>query len=189
MINENSAKLTTQDAYLTAINLNKKDLEVKNTPIGKYYSYKGLDLLTEDCEFIDAFYNTSGSVDQGAIYRKLAMCLEGFNFGNSFESYVNFIVDDSPTKDEFAEKVDDLMTFITADDDRMIKVMKKLETLESVNGSFDHDNKKYAFTIVDTKKCSNELGISEEMLGYILGMLDEYAPTITCDGDSCTFKL
>ncbi len=67
--------------------------------------------------------------------------------------------------------------------------MKKFEKLKSINGSFNHSSKKYNFTINDTSDCAKELGISEEGLGYILAMLDEYAPKTSFSGNSYTFKL
>lgn len=47
--------------------------------------FKGIKLLSEDCEWVDSLLNTKGTVNQGAIYRKMAMLSE-YAPTNSFEN-------------------------------------------------------------------------------------------------------
>lgn len=40
----------------------------------------------------------------------------------------------------------------------------------------------------ETKACAEEMMISEEMLGYTIARLDEYAAEVVFDGDTCTIR-
>lgn len=180
----------TRKYYIIATTLTKYDLDKKSYSFANYYSYNGLDLTSDDCEFIDASYNFKGEVNQGAIYRKLATLLEGYNAGfNNGSDISKFALGfETSSTEEFNPYYNNLSTFIVTKNP-LQAIMKKFEKLESINGSFDHTNKKYDFTINSTTDCAKEMGISEECLGYILAMLDEYAPDISFSENSCTFKL
>lgn len=176
------------DAYITATTLTKKDLTKENSATGTKYYYEDLPLLSEDVEWIENSINKKGTVNQGAIYRKLAKLLEGYAIHlNNGSSYSKYIFGSTLSTEEFAQYADVVSEFITSEDS-LYHVLKKFESLECVEGEFDYGNNYWAFTIADLTQCAEEMQISEEMLGYIFAMLDEYAPTITFDGNSCTFE-
>lgn len=175
----------TYQTYNAAINLSKEQL----TDTGRGYSYRGLDLLSEDCDWIDSGLNKKGTVNQGAVYRKMAKLLVGFNMHmNDYEDYAEILLGFTPkTRDDFVPYANNAMTFIT-EKKELQNIMKKFESVKCVKGSFNYKFGtlgKYSFRIKNLKDCAEEMQISEEMLGYILAMLDEYAPTIKFDGEEC----
>ena len=173
--------------YTEAVNLTKSQLIKTN----KGYSYNGLDLLSEDCDWIDSSLNEKGGVNQGAVYRKIAMLLLGYemriaNYQKFSQTLIGFIPESS---DDFAPYAKNAMQFITLDND-IVNIMKKFESLECVQGDFDYnsgDFGKFSFKIYDLKECAEKMQISEEMLGYIFALLDEYAPEIKFKDNSCSF--
>lgn len=174
-------------AYTAAVNLTKDQL----TKTSKGYSYNGLDLLSEDCEWIDSKLNKEGTVNQGAVYRKLAKLLQGFemkfaDYTDFSEMLIGFIPE---ARDDFITYAENAMNFITEEND-IQNIMKKFESLDCVDGSFDYEYGKlgkYSFEINDLEKCAEEMQISEEMLGYIFALLDEYAPKIEFNDNKCLF--
>lgn len=178
----------TYSAYITATTLTKANLKKETTATGTKYYYQDLPLLSEDVEWIESSINKEGTVNQGAIYRKLAKLLEGYaihiNNGNGYSKY---IFSDAVSIDEFGQYATIVSEFIT-NEDSLYHVLKKFESLECVEGNFDYVNNSWSFSITDLTQCAEEMQISEEMLGYIFAMLDEYAPTIAFDGNSCTFE-
>lgn len=181
---KDSGENITYKYYTIATSLSKEQLDVNSLGV---YIYEDLPLTSDDSEWIDDPIN-DGSVNQGAIYRKLAMCLKGFSIGNDWKGYAKYILGFTPeSREDFAKEVEDLKTYIVMDDP-LTAVMKKFESLESITGTFDYMVKKYEFDIQDLKACANELKISEEMLGYIFAMLDEYAPEISFNANTCTFS-
>lgn len=172
--------------YTEACNITKKNLKIT---VGGGLSYGDFRITEPDLKWIDNPLNTSGTVENGAIYRYLANCLEAFDYGNSWETYSKHIVPVPPTtRDEFAAVVPDLAQFITHTQPGR-NVLMKLSTLESVKGSFDFEAKNFSFVISDLTECAKEMGISEEMLGYILAMMTEYAPEMTVEENTCVFSL
>ena len=93
------------------------------------------------------------------------------------------------TKEEADSYADNASEFIIEEGQALPAIMKKLQTLNCVSGVFDFENWKYAFTISDLTECAKEMMISEEMLGYILAELSEYAPEVSFDGNSYSFSL
>lgn len=177
-----------EDAYNIAISLTKKDL------VGSKgnWMFKNIKLLSEDCKWIDSTLNTNGTVNQGAIYRKMAMLLEGFQSKlNKYTDYSEILLGFTPdSRDEFVLYADNAMTFIVTSQP-LKPIMQALEKVSCVKGEFDYDKNTlgvYDFTITDLSVCANELKISEEMLGYTLAMLSEYAPTISFEDNSCHIK-
>ena len=172
-------------AYDTAISLTKKDL----TGSKGSWKFQNITLLSEDCEWIDSSLNTKGTVNQGAIYRKMAMLLEGFQAKfNNYTDYSEMLLGFTPdSREEFVPYADNAMTFIVTS--QPIKpIMRALEKVSCVSGKFDYEKNTlgvYDVTIADLSVCAKELKISEEMLGYTLAMLSEYAPTISFENNSC----
>lgn len=177
------------NTYVTAITLTKADLTKKNTSTGTKYYYQDLPLLSEDVEWIDNPINKNGTVNQGAIYRKLAKLLTGYTLGlNNGSSYSKYIFGDDCSTDEFSKHAPIVSEFIT-NEDSLYHILKKFESLECVEGNFDYANNYWSFSIADLTQCAEEMQVSAEMLGYIFALLDEYAPTISFNGNSCTFEL
>jgi len=177
------------NTYTSVLALTKADLTKKNTSTGKKYYYHDLPLLSEDVEWIDNPINKNGTVNQGAIYRKLAKLLDGYTLGlNNGSAYSKYIFGDDFSTDAFGKHAPFVSEFIT-NEDSLYHILKKFESLECVDGSFDYANNYWSFSIDDLPQCAKEMHISEEMLGYIFALLDEYAPTITFNGNSCTFNL
>ena len=178
----------TYSSYLTATTLTKANLKKENSATGTKYYYQDLPLLSEDVDWIENPINKEGTVNQGAIYRKLAKLLEGYAIRmNNGSSYSKYIFGDTVSTDEFGQYATIVSEFVT-NEDSLYHILKKFESLECVDGNFDYANDSWSFNIPDLTQCAKEMQISEEMLGYIFAMLDEYAPTITFDGNSCTFE-
>lgn len=176
-----------QDTFNEVTNLTKYDLDGS---VGNW-SYNGLLLISEECDWIDNERNSEGTVENRAIYRTLAMCMAGFEIGNNYENYAKYILGFTPsTKDEFRTYYDDLKEFICIDDS-LKSVIIALDNLDCTKGSFDYNYKsfgKYDFEITDVNQCAKELEISKEMLAYILAMLTDYGTDVTFDGNSCHIK-
>lgn len=180
----------TEEAYNTACSLTMSDLDEKTSFTGttKYY-YKGLIIQTEDEEWLLSSLNKEKSLNQGALYRTIATYLEGFQMGiNNGDSYCEIMCGfEWTSKSDFEPYATNASEFIVTEN-QLKAIMEKLENMTSVQGDFDFDSGKlgkYSIDISDLTACANEMQISEEMLGYIFGMLDEYAVDITFDSNSC----
>lgn len=175
------------EAYITATTLTK---DLLTSDGWGEYAYEDIKLLSKDCEWIDNWLNTEGTVEKGAIYRKMAKLLEGYKIGaptTVMASHV-FGMEDAD-REELKPYVNEASKFIVMDESPIKAVMTKFSTLKSVKGTFKHDTRSYHFTIKDIDKCAKELKISGEMLGYILAMLEEYAPEASFEKNTYTFKL
>jgi hypothetical protein len=182
----------TQVAFDAATHLTKADLTDEGQWFsgGEKYSFKGNLLDPEDCAWVDDDLNTTGSVEAGAIYREVGYLLEGFDEGlNNGENYCEMVFGVP------FESKDALIPYVESAEDLykekypMVSIMKKFESLDSVSGDFDFDYNytgKYSIVIENTTDCANEMMISEEMLGYVIAELTEYAPDISFDGNKCT---
>lgn len=172
-------------AYEKARSLTIADLEKKTE---RYY-YKGLIIQSEDEDWLLESWNTEKSLNQGALYRTIANYLEGFTIGlNNGSDYCDIMCGiEWTSKADFTPYANNAMDFICTEDS-LNHIMKKLESLASVQGEFDFDYGelgKFSVDIPDLSACAEEMQISEEMLGYILSMLDEYAANISFEGNSC----
>lgn len=179
----------TYEAYLEATTLNKSQLTA--TSLGKYF-YGDYAIVDEDEDWLKNTLNTTGSINQGALYRSFAKGLDCFDtvpYSMWGEKYCEVIWGISKPNEptEIEPLIADTNKFITRSDS-FLNILKKLNSLESVSGSFDFDKMKIDFSIQSLTDTSAELGITEQMLGYTLAMLDEYAPTINFDGNSYTFS-
>ena len=97
-------------------------------------------------------------------------------------------INEQPTWDEMKPYVDKASLMVTREN-TLESVMTALQNLDCVVGNFDFANRIFDFEISDLKLASEQLGISEKMLGYTLAMLDEYAPTVEFGENSykCTW--
>ena len=175
------------EAYITATELTVDDLEKTSTG----YEYEGLPgtLVSQDVEWIESSLNTGGTVENGALYRKMAILLEAFEFNNAWETFSTILLGFVPeSKDECTPYVENAKEFIVSDG-CLVAVMTKLSTLSSVTGEFDFDTGNfgnYDISITDLTVCADEMMISEEMLGYILAALTEYGVEISFEENRCT---
>ena len=178
-----------EETYNDAISATKSDLTGSE---GKWY-YKGIPLLSDDCEWIDSPLNKNGTVSQGVVYRKIAKMLWGsdfekrrflYDYRDISELLLGFVPE---TVDEYIPYGKNASEFITINK-QLESIMKKFETMETISGEYDFeygDFGKFIIDIPDMTACAEEMQVSEEMFGYILAMLSEYAPTITFDNNSC----
>lgn len=191
----------TERSFREACSLTVSDCIKKRNKYGNGYDYyyKGLPLLSEDVSWIEDPLNKDGTINQGAIYRKLAKVMQGIKIGladyTDFSTYVIGFV--PKTKDEFLDYTEDLYSFIVMENE-FESIMKKFETLKTVNGKynyayfesgkFDPSSSSFEFEISNVTECAEELKIKEEMLGYILAFLEEYGPDTEFSGNSFTFS-
>lgn len=147
-----------EQSYILACDLNKSDLNYDDST--GYWLYNGISLTADDCEFIDAAYNTIGSVNQGAIYRAVANEMQHIINSN----FVNHDIDlqdiskilfgkESQDNEDFIAISDSIAEFIT-NNESLNAVMKAFENLNSVEGEFDYSNDTYNFIIVDVDLCA-----------------------------------
>ncbi|MBQ6325368.1 MAG: peptidoglycan-binding protein [Clostridia bacterium] len=178
------------DTYEELSNLTIDNLDVDQAIYGTRYAYKSFVLVSEDVDWLENPRNKDGTVEDGAIYRKIAYTLEGFDLGIHNGSSLSEVIIGikTTTREEFAPYAKKLSKFITTNDDTLTPVMKTFSKLKSVNGTFNFKKKKYDFEIADLRACASEMGISEWMLGCIFAMLNEYAPQIVFNGNSCSFS-
>ena len=184
---ENESESKVYQSFITATNLCAEDLTKKSSSAGVAYYYKGHPLLSEDAEWIENPINKEGTVNQGAIYRKIAKLLAGFNmFLNDGSDYCELLTGMAySNRDAFLPYVSNASEFICMENG-LYHTLKKFEKTESVSGTFDFSNNTFHFVIDDLTSCAVQMQISEEMLGYVLAMMDEYAFSFTFNGNSCS---
>ena len=175
----------THQAYIDATNLTVGKLN--KTSDGEYY-FKNIHVSSDEIEYLES----------GAIYRSLAMQLEGgyvigkvmySNWGSDIIPTV-FVVDRPASWAEAEPMVDKASRFINKNNS-LTEVMTVFSKMESVNGTFDFINCSFDFEIADLPLAASELEITESMLGYMLAMLEEYAVEASFDGNSysCNYIL
>lgn len=184
----------TETAYNTACSLTIDDLKEKTVDL-KYeiwtsHSYNGLILASEDEDWLNSSRNTDKTVSQGAIYRAIAEYLKSFEIGwDSGENYCEILCgEEYTTRTEFEPYATNAVKFVRKKNS-LKHIMKKLKTVSCVSGDFNFKKKKYDIVISDLSQCADEMMISEEMLGYILAMINEYTSDITFDGNSCSINV
>ncbi|MCD8216249.1 MAG: zinc-ribbon domain-containing protein [Clostridiales bacterium] len=182
----------THIAYQNAVNLHMYDLDVDS--IGTY-SYNGITISSDELVNIFGDKREYGDkLNQGAIYRSIARQLEGYYlFDDEFysvwgESTVKTVwgIDKPDNKKDLWDYIEDTTVYV-ARKATLADIMDKLQGLTCTTGSFDYLNGEFSFTISDLTQAAAELKITEEMLGYILANIDEYAPetTFTANSYSC----
>lgn len=178
----------TEYYYDKVCSLDINDLQARNSSsLGTLYYYKDLPIQTEDEEWLNTSWNKDKSLNQGCIYRSVAGVLEGFSYGfNSGSAYSKIVCGiQTNSRSEFEPYAANASSFISKEDSSN-KLLRKLESTSCVHGDFDYANNHYHFVIADIQKCAQEMGITEEMLGYCFGVFAEYAADIVFDGNTCT---
>lgn len=177
-------------AYDKATNLTVNDL--KKDSLGGY-EYNGLSIVETDREWIANSLNDKGTVEAGAIYRSMATQLEGYTFA-SYDSWKGSVVpvlfgfDKPEAKDDLDSYIDSVKDYIVLKNP-LKSVMNKLSTLSCFEGTIDTDTGVYDFEITDLTRASKEMKITEEGLGYILAMINEYGATVEFGDNSYKCKL
>ena len=181
------------EAYIEATNLLVDSL-AKNS-IGSY-SYNGIGIISNETDWLDTEWGKSAEyLNQGAIYRSLAKKIDGFYlFGKTL--YGNwkgiiptiFDIDDPGSWDDMKPYVDKVFPYIKTND-YFKPMMDRFSKLESFEGTIDTINGIYDFRINDVEEAASELGITQEMFGYMLAALDEYAPNVNFEGKVYQFSL
>lgn len=184
----------TETAYNTACSLTINDLKEKTVDLTNedwtYHSYKGLILASEDEDWLNSSWNSDKTVNQGAIYRAIAESLNSFEIGwDSGKKYCEILCgEEFTTRADFEPYATNAAEFIRKKNS-LKHVMKKLKAVSCVSGDFNFKKKKYDIVISDLSQCADEMMISEEMLGYILAMINEYTSDIIFDGNSCSINV
>lgn len=150
------------------------------------YSFKGITIIDEEMD----------SLEDGALYRSIAMKLEGFYvlgeemYGNWDGNIVSKVwgMEKPDSWLELRRYVDETSTFISRKP-TLGELMSRFQKMKVVDGKFDYVAGKFSFTISDLTSVAQELRITEEMLGYILAMLEEYAPEISFFKNTYSFEL
>ncbi len=178
-------------SYDEATNLTVDNL-IKNS-LGSY-SYGDLQIVESDREWIESSLNNEGTVEHGALYRSLATQIEGYSF-IGYDSWKRSIVpilfgfDKPASKDELNPYIESVNDYIVLNSP-LKSVMNKLATLSCVEGTINTETGEYDFIITDLTQASEEMQITEQALGYILAMIDEYGATIKFENNSysCVMK-
>ncbi len=154
------------------------------------YTFKGYPISDDSVAIIgDKFV-----VNQGAMYEEIGAgidlyCELGLSqmLDNSFFS-VLLGTDGKP--ENWHELSREFYGFIAADGTEK-NILSKLETLDTVKGSFDYEARRYSFEIADVKQTAEELKISQEMFGYVLAKLSEYTNNLVFEGNRlfCSFEV
>ncbi len=176
----------TEARYKKVVTLTRDDCD-KDYVLGGY-SHWGIRILADDCERIDTESNLRHVVPARSFYRAMALCLSCFSLGNDWTYYAPHILGYTPeSRSDFAELVDDLSSFICTENSvpTLIQKFLILETVESTVG----DDEIYTFQIADPAACAAELGISEEMLAYIFGMMHDSGGEISFSDGACTIVI
>lgn len=183
-------------AYNTACSLSIDQLDKKYSSFSgtTSYYYGELIIQNEDVEWLNSSRNTNKTLNQGALYRTIAKYLAGYSMKlNNGSAYCEILTGkqwiDNSTFEPLAKNA---ATFIVTDATEQLKsIMRKFQSLQSVTGQFDFEAGKlgkYTFDIPDLTKCAEEMQISEEMLGYIFALLDEFTPSISFNENSVHFE-
>lgn len=178
--------LTAEQAYNKMQNVPVSDLEV--TPRGTYRY--GVWVLSEE-----SVSKIGGNVvvNQGMMYNEIGWTLSlycdlGTMASSEAESFFKVVVGKETEPNNWPELAPILFEFIHPNPSEA-DILKALEPLKSVEGTFDYDSRNYEFQITDLTKAANELQISEEMLGYVIAKLSEYPAQISFSGNTMTCSL
>lgn len=173
----------THEAYLQAVNISESNISITATGSGEY---EGIHISQDEI----------GRLEDGSVYRSIAKQLEGFyvlgedfygNWGNDIPELI-WGIEKPKEWEDLQERVDDTMAFISRRQP-LGEILNRLQETSCTEGDFDYINGKFSFIITDLTKAAEELGITEKMLGYILAMLEEYAPDTAFSGNTYSLQL
>lgn len=178
-------KTAVQQAYEDMLN-GTEFLSLTNTG----YTFKGYVISKENVVKI----GDNLVINQGAMYEEIGAGIDLYcEFGLSQlldDVFFSVLLDADGEPEDWDELSQELYGFITADGTDK-EILSKLETLSTVSGSFDYEDRNYSFEIADLEKTAEELHISQEMLGYVLAKLNEYTDNLVFEGNKliCSFEV
>lgn len=178
------SKVSSYVAYNEALTLSRNNLEYRGE--GVYYfggfRFRSEDLISDEI---------TGFLKPGALYRAVSDALSNYLNGDrsDWDAVCTDILGLSPDASGklLEERVYNASSFISRDNG-LEKILKKLPTVEACEGTVDENGAYTEFSITDFTAVSDELGISEKMLGYCLAYLDESEPTVLFYQNRYEFK-
>ena len=185
-----TAKTDVQRAYEIAVSLSLSDLEEN----GGNYTFYGINISGNFSKESVLIRDGKAYIDQGEPYKCVARQLYFSNEigpGNIFyddlrsRSKYYFGVE-IESDDEVQQYLDSVMPIFNYREYPLREILTRFQTLSVSSGKFDFENASFDFQIDDLSIAATELKISQEVLGYIFGMLDEYAAKTVFNGNSCT---
>ncbi len=173
----------THKNYINATTLEKRNLTAISSG---GYEYDGIHISDSEMEWLEA----------GTMYRSIAKQLEGFYlFGDKL--YGNwdadipktvFGIEKPATYNEMKTYVDKVILLITPNS-TLPQILNWFQSCSTVKGTFDYNKAYFSFEVSDLTATAEEMGITEKMLGYILAVIDEYAPEASFSKNTYTCKL
>ena len=188
-------------------NLTVDDLSVVNITNPPMYRY---DYMYLDWDKVEEVKNSSwlnGKFDQGFMYETVADYLAeylrvypngyeeklGVSFSDTYSDLTARVFD--PEFEKTQEELESMMRdaaslFVTEEDGNpLIAIMSRFSECETITGEFSDSQElvpgtEYHFEIQSLSATAEELGITEDALAYILGMIAEYTDDYEFDKDS-----
>ena len=171
-------------AYRTAVDMTIDQLDKQ----GNGYTFKGIPIPKDE----------SDHIEDGTIYRAIALQLEYFydnestydTWGEDLLSLI-FAEGKDSNYESMENKVMRVGTFLNAEGERKPfgELFNRFSKMDCVEGKFDFKKAEVDFKINDLSKTASNLGITEEMLGYILAAINEWSPDASFNGNTYSCKL
>lgn len=182
------------EAYVDAKNVRVDSLK-KNSSTGRY-SYNGIGIIASETDWLDTAWGKNAEyLDSAALFRSLAKKVEGFYalgksmYGNWKGNVPTIFNIDAPGSwDEMKPYVDKIFPYMISKN-YLKPMVYSFSKLSSFEGKIDFENGVYDFKINDVEKAATELGVNDEMFGYMLAALEDYAPEVSFEGKQYQFSL
>ena len=178
-----SGKSKTQLAYRLAICMKDHKDKLQNID-GKIY-YGTTDLIEIEPEYAEY-------CESSAIYCSLAEKVQDFikNGKRNYKTYSDDLFDTlfgirKPSTYKKAKPYFEKIKSLFVSNDGSEGIFNCLKNTNSVSGTFDFAKRYAEFEITNTSELAKELGVSEEALGYILAVFDDYLADVQFDGECC----
>lgn len=177
-----TSSISAKKAYDIATSLTREDLS-KNS-LGNY-EYKGFEFTSDDSEWIDNDLNTDHSVERSAFYLKMANVVEfANNTIRTSDVYIKCLLGYIPDDyNEFILASGNARKFIVSSDS-FAAFKRTLSFISSATVTGDTNG--CTIVINDLTQCAKDLGISDEMLGYIIAAMEDTGATTQFSDDTCT---
>ena len=184
--NESNKEITAEKAYYDAINIKVSELE---TISGNTCEYEGLVLSSSDVNGL----SSEDKVSQGSLYRSVAIAIEQNIVDekkfNERQTLVILGTSNEMEKDELEDYVENI-SLIVSTNNPIGEVLSHMNDMSASDGTFDFIDGVFDFTISDVSVASEELGITEELMGYIFAWLKEYGAEIRFSEDgNCSISM
>ena len=171
-----TTKTIAEQTYNEMMNLTIYDCTLNS--LGQY-EYKGLVL-------IDDSINHNETIQASAVYQKMAMCLKGFELGNSWDTYAPVILRETPkNRAEFAAYVEELSSYIV-ENQAANYIRSKFQIMDTVE--VNEKDKVYKIDIPNLIETAKELNINDEMMGHLICAFHDSGATISFEGKGCKIE-